>query len=147
VTTPAESSTPRVRYIIYGVVAAVVVILMVVGLFAWHRAKSDRDAEAKADQLIAALDVAGARTPSREQVVRVLGNDGGLVCANPNEFLNRAAMLGQLANGAGGPGSRPVIADSRAAKGELLVISVYCPEQLPAFQDFVNSLRTEDVSG
>jgi hypothetical protein len=147
VTTPAESATPRVRYIIYGVVAAVVVILMVVGLFAWHRAKSDRDAEAKADQLIAALDVAGARTPSREQVVRVLGTDGGPVCADPNEFLNRAAMLGQLTNGAGGPGSRPVIADSRAAKGELLVISVYCPEQLPAFQDFVNSLRTEDVSG
>lgn len=146
-TTTTSEPTRRVRFIIYGVVAAVVLIVLVVGLFAWRQAKSNQNAEAKADQLIAALDVAGARTPAREEIVRVLGDDGGLVCANPNEFLSRAAMLGQLANGAGGPGSRPVIADSRAAKGELLVISIYCPEQLPAFQDFVNSLRTEDVSG
>ena len=52
--------------------------------------------------------------------MRVLGDDGGATCADPNEALSRATLLAQLTNGAAGPGIRPVIADSRVVKGQLL---------------------------
>jgi hypothetical protein len=55
--------------------------------------------------------------------------------------------LAMLANGAGGPGARPVIADSRAVQGKLLVIKVYCPEEAEAFQNFVTNLKTAKVAG
>ena len=48
--------------------------------------------------------------------------------------LSRATLLAQLTNGASGPGIRPVIADSRVVQGELLVIKVYCPDELEEFQ-------------
>ena len=45
-----------------------------------------------------------------------------------------------------GPGARPVIADSRAVKGQLLIIKVYCPDELKDFQKFVDDLKTDDVA-
>ena len=78
-------------------------------------------------------------------VVRVLGDDGGAICQDPNGALSRAAVLGRLMNGAAGPGMRPVIADNRAVKGELLVIQIYCPDELPSFQEFVNDLNLDNL--
>ncbi|MGW5309588.1 hypothetical protein ACWEQ0_06885 [Nocardia thailandica] len=138
----------RERVVMYSVVAITFAILLVVGLFAFSSASSNAQAEAKADQLITALERAGvAHPPSRDQVVRVLGEDGGAVCADPNSALTRAALLAQLANGAGGPGTRPVIVDERVLRGELLVLSIYCPEHLDDFQQFAHDLRTGDVVG
>ena len=48
-------------------------------------------------------------------------------------------------NGAAGPGMRPVIADNRVVKGELLVIQIYCPDELPSFQEFVNDLNLDNL--
>ncbi len=141
-TTPSESSTRRERTILYVIVAIAVVAFTVAALIAYSSAKSTRTAEAKADQLIAALQKAGARTPSRGQVVRVLGEDGGAVCANPNQALTRATLNAMIMNGAGGPGMRPVIVDNRLLKGELLIIQIYCPDALPRFQQLVNSLKS-----
>jgi hypothetical protein len=146
-TTTMESQSKRERSTLYVVVAIVVGVLMVLGLILFSSAKSTADAEEKADQLIAALEEAGARTPDRDQIVRVLGNDGGATCANPNESLSRAALLSQLANGATGPGARPVVADSRAVRGQLLIIEIYCPDELADFQEFVEDLKTDDVAG
>ena len=36
-----------------------------------------------------------------------------------------------------------MIADSRVVKGQLLVIGIYCPNELPRFQEFVNTLKLE----
>lgn len=146
-TTTLGSSTRRQRFTLYIVAAVAVAALMVAGLIVYRSAKSTPKASAKADQLIAALQQAGVRTPSRNQIVRVLGEDGGPVCANPTQALNKAILLAQLANGAGGPGTRPVIADSRILKGELLVIQIYCPGQLPAFQQLVSKLESANVTG
>ena len=145
--TPAETQTGRERSTVYIVVAVVIGALMVIGLFTYSSAKSTRESEEKADQLIAALEDAGARAPDRDQVVRVLGDDGGAVCENPNESLSRSILLAQLANGAAGPGSRPVIADSRVLQGQLLIIEIYCPDELDEFQEFVDDLETDDVAG
>ena len=146
-TTTLGSSTRRQRFALYIVAAVAVAALMVAGLIVYRSAKVTARAEAKADRLIAALETAGVHAPSRDQIVRVLGADGGPVCASPDEALVKAVLLAQLANGAAGPGARPVIADSRILKGELLVIQIYCPGQLPAFQDLVSKLESANVTG
>ncbi|MEV4314015.1 hypothetical protein [Actinocrispum sp. NPDC049592] len=137
----------RQRFVLYGSAAAVVVVLLIIALLSWRSSKADKEAERKAAQLTAALSAAGAQTPPADQVVRLLGTDGGSVCAAPNEALVRAAALAGLSNGAGGPGTRPVIADGRLLNGELLVISIYCPDKLPEFQQFVDGLATTDGEG
>lgn len=117
----------------------------VAALLAYSSAKSTQKAEQKADQFIAALQQAGGRTPSRDQVVRVLGEDGGAVCANPNQALTRATLFTMLWNGAAGPGMRPIIADTRLLQRELLTLKIYCPDKLPNFQQLVDSLKSAHV--
>lgn len=137
----------RQRMILYGVIAALIAVLMVIGVAGWRTEKATRAAEEKADRLVAALEELGAtRVPNRDQIVRVLGGDGGPVCADPTNALRRAAALAQLSNGAGGPGTRPVIADGKVVKGELAIIAIYCPDKLSEFQDFVDDLRTTDLA-
>jgi Tfp pilus assembly protein FimT len=145
--TTTESQTGRERGILYIMAAVLVGVLMVIALFTFSSARSTREAEEKADELIAAIEEAGATAPSRDQIVRVLGDDGGATCTDPNESLTRAVLLSQLANGAGGPGARPVIADSRVVRGQLLIIEIYCPEELEEFREFVEDLETDDVAG
>ena len=41
---------------------------------------------------------------------------------------------------------RPVIADSRVFQGQLLIIQIYCPDELEDFQEFVDDLKTDDVA-
>lgn len=145
--TSTETQTRRERSTLYIVTAVVIGALMVIGLFTYSSAKSTREAEEKAAQLIAALEEAGARTPDKDQIVRVLGDDGGATCAEPNDSLSRAILLSQLANGAAGPGARPVIADSRVVQGQLLIIEIYCPDELEDFKQFVDDFKTDDVAG
>lgn len=144
-----DETQPRgERRILYLVVGAAIGILMVLALILYRSADQTRDAEAKADELIAALADAGAMvSPSTDQVVNVLGDDGGAVCANPNDALSRATLQAQLANGATGPGSRPVISDRNILRGQLLIIEIYCPDELEEFQEYVDSLKTDDVTG
>lgn len=136
----------RERVILYSVVSVLLVILAVVSVVAWRGARETRAAQEKADRLVLALDELGTRVPSRDQIVRVLGDDGGPVCADPAAALNRAAYLTGMTNGAGGPGTRPVIADSGLVKGELAVITIYCPDRLSEFEEFVADLRTAELT-
>jgi len=140
--TTEKTPRRRERVILYSVVVVLLVILMVVAVVAWRGAKQTREAEQKADRLASALDEIGSHVPNRDQLVRVLGTDGGPVCADPTGALSRAAYLTGLTNGAGGPGTRPIIADSKVVKGELAVITVYCPDKLSDFTEFVDQLRT-----
>ena len=76
----------------------------------------------------------------------MLGRDGGAMCQDPNGALSRAMLQAQLSNGAGGPGQRPVIADTDVVQGETLAISVYCPDKLAEFTRYVkNTLTFDDV--
>ena len=145
-TTPVENQSPRERSWIYWTACVILAVLTLWAIFAFSSARETKRAGDKADQLIAALQDAGARTPDKNQVVRVLGDDGGATCANPNNALSRATLLTLLANGATGPGARPVIADSRAVKGQLLIMKIYCPDELKDFQQFVDDLKTDDVA-
>jgi hypothetical protein len=143
--TVSVDNTKRARITTYVLLGAIVLLLALGGLAVFRSAKSSADAEEKADQLIAALEAAGLPTPSKDQIVGVLGDDGGAICADPNSSLKRAILNSQLSNGAGGPGTRPVIADSRAVQGELLVIKIYCPDALEDFTKFVEDTKFDDV--
>ena len=145
--TQTETQTPRERSWLYITACIVLGVMVVIALLAFGSAVQNQNAQDKADQLISELNATGARTPDKDQIVRVLGDDGGATCANPNEALSRATLLSQLANGATGPGARPVIADSRAVQGQLLIIKIYCPDELADFQEFVDDLKTDGVAG
>lgn len=145
--TPMETQSKRERSWIYITALVVLGVLVVVGLIAFNSARETRNAEEKADELIAALEDAGARTPDKDQIVRVLGEDGGATCEDPNDALSRAILLSQLSNGATGPGARPVVADSRVFQGQKLIIEIYCPDELEDFNEFVDDLETDDVAG
>jgi len=145
---PTQTQSKRERMVLYVTAVVLLAALAIGGLLAFSAARSNQQAEEKADQLIAKLEEQGARTPTKDQIVRVLGDDGGAVCADPNAALNRAGLNAMLVNGASGPGIRPVIADSKVVQGELLILEVYCPDQLADFQQQVEDLKlSEDVAG
>src|SRR4051812_7103639 len=103
-------------------------VFVVIGLFTFSSARESKRADEKADQLITSLQKAGAeRVPSKDQIVRVLGDDGGAVCDDPTSALRKATLYSMVSNGAAGPGMRPVVADTRVVAGQLAVIEVYCP--------------------
>jgi hypothetical protein len=131
--------------LVFIAIGIAVVILMIGGFIAYRSAKETETANQKADQLIAALTAAGAPAPSKTQIVRILGDDGGPVCEDPNNALKQAMALSALTNGAAGPGIRPVIADRDVLRGELAVLAIYCPEELPEFQEFVDNLKSANV--
>jgi Tfp pilus assembly protein FimT len=145
--TPAENQPRHERRWIYIGAVIVLIGLTLGGILAFSTVRQSARASEKADELIAAIEEAGGTAPAKDQITRVLGSDGGATCANPNEALSRATLLAQLANGATGPGSRPVIADSRIVQGQLLIIEVYCPDELDDFKAFVENLKTADVAG
>ena len=145
--THQESSTKRSRSIVYIVAMVLLVVFAVVALLNFRTARETQQSLAKADQLIAEIESAGGTAPSREQIARVLGDDGGAVCTNPKDALSRATFLSQLTNGATGPGYRPVIANARVAVGQLAIIKVYCPDQLAEFQQFIDDLKTYHTGG
>ena len=135
----------RTRRITYIMIGGFFLVLLVVALVAWNSNKETQAAQQKADQLIATLNQAGLPTPSKDQVVRVLGDDGGTVCADPNLALKRAIMYGLATNGAAGPGLRPVIADNRLVQAGVAVIKTYCPEELPEFPQTAEQFKTADL--
>jgi Tfp pilus assembly protein FimT len=145
--THLESSTKRGRSVIYIVSMILLVLFAVTALVMFRHARETQQSLAKADQLIAEINAAGGTAPTREQIARVLGDDGGAVCANPNDALSRAIFHSQLTNGATGPGSRPVIANDRVANGELAIIKIYCPDKLADFQQFIDGLNTYNSGG
>ncbi|MCA2211493.1 hypothetical protein [Jidongwangia harbinensis] len=134
--------THRTTYVVLGVSF---LLLLGVALFAFESARSSEEAEAKADRYRAELSARGLGVPSQEQIVQVLGDDGGALCDDPDSALNRAILYGTLTNGAGGPGARPVIADNNVLQGQLLAIKVYCPEELEKFVEVTDVLKFADM--
>jgi Tfp pilus assembly protein FimT len=146
--TVEETSTQKDRRVVYIVITVALVLLLIIALVLFRSAQSNQQAQEKADQLIAALQKAGARVvPSQEQIIGVLGDDGGALCKDPANALRKSILFDQLTNGASGPGRRPVIVDSKVFRGQLLVIQIYCPDKLPQFQQVVEKLKTAKVAG
>jgi len=136
---------PETRRMIYIAVGLVLLILLIVGVVLNNSVERNAEVDAKADQFIAELTAAGLPVPSRQMVVNVLGDDGGAVCTNPNSYLKQALARNSITNGAAGPGIRPVLGPREVVQAEALAIKVYCPDQFPEFEQFVNSHEYADV--
>ena len=141
--TANETQTPRERSVISIVAIVVLVLLAVIATVLFVGARQEaRDVE-KAQQLLDSFADAGISVSfTPEQVAEVLGDDGGATCADPNSALARSTLLASLSNGAGGPGLRATIVESRLLQGQLLIIKTYCPDEAEEFQQFVDSLDT-----
>jgi hypothetical protein len=142
-----EGESERSNRFVYWVAWALLAVFIVIALVTFDYARDTRQASEKADEFIAALDEAGLTAPSKDQITRVLGDDGGALCDDPGGALRQAITNSQLANGAAGPGLRPILADAaRLLQGQLIAIQVYCPDQLEDFQEYVDDLESDDVT-
>lgn len=128
-------------------IVAVLAVLVVVGLLTYGWMHADDEAERKADQLIQQLEAAGLPVPAnRDTITRVLGTDGGPVCDDPGSALRKALLDQQLTNGGSFVGQRPVRASRDILRGELIVLEVYCPDEVDALRDRIEDYRVDDVS-
>ncbi|MGW2305614.1 hypothetical protein [Streptomyces sp. NPDC001809] len=132
------------KWIYWGAIV-ILVGLVVTGIVRYEAVKTNNETASKAGQLQEALVKAGYPSPDTDTVERVLGTDGGPVCDDPGNALKTALWKIQQANGATGPGMRPVITDSKAVQAERIVLQVYCPDQVDDFDDAVDDLRTDDT--
>jgi hypothetical protein len=142
---PTPDPHPSRRKWIYGVVGMVVGGLVVWGLLALDDREKGEEAQAKADQVIAAFEEQGFTPPDRDLLVNMLGTDGGNVCVNPASALEEAMHRISLANGAAQVGVRPVTVDSRIVQGELIILDVYCPDKAQEARQYLDSLDYDDV--
>ena len=128
-------------------VAALIVIgLAIGGVFAYKQGENNQAAQTKANQVSALFARHGLTVPvDHKTLIAVLGDNGGSVCDSPAGALNQALRDQQLDNGAATVGSRPIRADRSVIAGEGLVIQVYCPQELSAFEKYVNSKRYYNV--
>ncbi|GHH80816.1 hypothetical protein GCM10018781_62060 [Kitasatospora indigofera] len=132
------------RWIYIGAIV-VLVAMMIIGLFTYTQQRNTNEAYRKANQLNDALVANGFAARNPNNIANTLGTDGGPICEDPNSSLRRGLWLVQLANGAGGPGMRPVIVDKRILEAGAEVIKVYCPDVLAGYQEKINDLKTSDT--
>ncbi|MFJ2499416.1 hypothetical protein [Streptomyces sp. NPDC087539] len=132
------------RWIYLGAIV-LLVALVVIGVVQYTSVRATDDSRRKADELSEKLVEGGYPAPDPGTVQRLLGKDGGIVCESPDDAVRTALWKIQLSNGSDGPGQRPVIADTRAVGAERIVLQVYCPDQVGAFDRTVDELRTDST--
>jgi hypothetical protein len=141
---PTHQRLENTHRTIYLVALALFIGLVVWGLVAFeHHPRSDR-AEAMATELAERFSAGGLGAIDVDATARVLGTDGGAVCADPAAALERGELSRQIVSGAAGPGTRPIIGGQNLVAGERLVIEVYCPEHLSDFDAAVADLNLVD---
>jgi len=142
----SPQQVPHSNRTMYIVIAVVLVVLCVLGLILYDTAQDNQEAQAKATQLTQAFEQAGLPVPvNTDQIVASLGTDGGAVCANPANALGKATLLDSMTNGASFVGRRAVIVDRRILQGEALILQTYCPDELQAYQEKIDELKTDDT--
>ena len=124
---------------IYVVVIVAILALMVAGVALYDHGKNTREARAKAREFISKMEAAGYKAPSQAEVVSLFGADGGAAAKNPDAALLEAQYAAQL--GTAGPASRPIILDPDFVHVAEIFLSVYAPQKLAGFQDFVRGLK------
>jgi hypothetical protein len=131
---------------LYIAIVVVLVLLAIWGVAAYRGHKADEAAKAKAEQLNQSFAAAGLPTFSdTTEVARVLGTDGGAVCATPGKALAKSLLKIQLSNGAGGIGLRPITVDKQTLQGEYLILKTYCPDKVEKFATLYDGLDYADV--
>ena len=131
---------------IYWTIGGVLAALLVLAMVTWNYNKATAEAIDKAEQLISAYESAGLTPPrSAENVAEVLGTDGGEVCvAASSDYL-----LGYIKTRLGVGGEfyfRPTIVDRRPLEGAALIVETYCPEEAPRVDEFIQGLKSAELT-
>jgi hypothetical protein len=129
---------------IYWIVGGGLAVLLIVMLVGWNYDRQNDEADAKAQELIAAYEQAGLRAPDQDQIARTLGDDGGQVCETADSELVQGYWKLRLMVG-GEFYVRPVRLDGRIRQGLSLVVDVYCPEKRPDIEEFFEDWDFDDV--
>ena len=141
---PSDSS--RHRAVLWAI-AAVLVILAVVLVLVYKPAPNSHLAQAKAHRVEALYAADGLTVPVDDKtLISILGTNGGSVCASPTSALTKAMQDVSLANGGATVGIRPIRESRRVVEGEQIILQVYCPKQLPAFNKYANAKRYDAVT-
>ena len=128
------------------IIALIVIGLAIGGVFAYKQGQNNQVAQSKANQVTALFARHGLTVPvDHKTLIVVLGDNGGSVCADPNSALSKALQDEQLANGGATVGSRPTRVSRSVVEGEALILQVYCPQQLPAFEKSANARHYYNV--
>ena len=130
------------------VIAGLIVILAIVFALIFKPGKDTHAAQVKAGRLEALFTAHQLAVPvDNKTLIAVLGSNGGSVCATPAGALSKALKDQQFYNGAAGVGARPIRGSARIVQGEELVLQVYCPQKLPAFEKYVSGQQYYPVAG
>ncbi|GAB2715833.1 hypothetical protein [Nocardia thraciensis] len=140
------SEQTRRRRIVNAAVAVVLILIVVIGLALFEQNKRDSLATQRARDLHDRLVAAGLPAPGPDVIGDSLGRDGGLICQDPSSPLIRARYRAAMANGASGPGNRPVIADVDTIAATELAIDTYCPDKLRAYLEQMSDLKLGDTT-
>ena len=140
------SDRRRHRAVVWAI-AAVLLILAVVLVLIYKPAPNNHLAQAKAHRVEALYAAHGLTVPVDDKTLTsILGTNGGSVCASPTSALTEAMQDLSLANGGATVGIRPIRESRRVVEGEQIILQVYCPKQLPAFNEYVNAKRYDAVT-
>jgi hypothetical protein len=129
---------------IYWIVGGIFGVLLIVMLVAWNYDRQNEEADAKAQELIAAYEAAGLRAPDQDQIARVLGDDGGQVCETADSELVQAEWKLRFLAG-GEYYVRATSLPGTIREGLSLIVDVYCPEKRPDIEDFFEDWDFDDV--
>jgi hypothetical protein len=129
---------------IYWIVAGALGVLLIVMLVAWEYDRQNEEADAKAQELVAAFEAAGLPAPDPDQIARTLGDDGGHVCETADSELVQGYWKLRLAVG-GEVYQRATRLPGTVREGLSLVVDVYCPEKRPDVEDFFEDWDFDDV--
>ena len=155
----AQNVTPEERPTLHGLsdrrrhravlwaIAALLVILAVVLVLVYKPAPNNSLAQAKAHRVEALYAAHGLTVPVDDKTLTsILGTNGGSVCASPTSALTKAMQDLSLANGGATVGIRPIQESRSVVEGEQIILQVYCPKQVPAFNKYVNAKRYDAVT-
>jgi hypothetical protein len=124
---------------IYVLIVVIIVALMAAGVAVRKNEKNNAEAHAKARELIGKFEAAGLKAPEEDTIVELFGTDGGAFAVDPGSSLLQAELAAQYGNP--GPASRAVIIDKDLLRAGVIILEVYAPQKLAAYQEFLNGLK------
>ena len=127
---------------VYITIVVVILVAMVVGAVLYHDQKATKEARAKAKEFVTKLHEAGLPAPTEAAAVRMYGVNGGPFAGHPDADLEQAEYAWW--HGTAGAASRPVVLNADYVEAARIFVTVYAPEKLAAFEEYVAGLNIDD---
>jgi len=129
---------------VYVALVVVIVALMVAGVVLYRNVKTTEEARAKAKEFVTKLQEAGLPAPTEAEAVRLYGVDGGPFAGSPDAELEQAEY--GWWHGTAGAVNRPFLLQADYVEAARIFVSVYAPDKLAAFEEYVAGLDLEETT-